>query len=139
MNTERQSADSAGNLDAEAISGSCHCGLVRFSFSRKAAGVLACHCADCHKMHGNFNAFLAVSADEVEMTGKESLTWYQSSKISRRAFCSVCGGRVLKEMTEAGRWLLSAGLIDGDTGRHNIRNLWEQSKPDWYDMPVANP
>jgi hypothetical protein len=90
-------------------------------------------------MHGNYNAFFAVPADQVDLAGKELLTWYQSSAASRRAFCSICGGRVLKEMTEAGRWLLSAGLIEGDTGRHIIRNLWEQSKPDWYDLPGAKP
>jgi hypothetical protein len=42
---------------------------------------------------------------------------------------------VLKEVTAAGRWLISAGLIDGPTGRQIIRNLWEQAKPDWYPLP----
>jgi 2-polyprenyl-6-methoxyphenol hydroxylase-like FAD-dependent oxidoreductase len=49
------------------------------------------------------------------------------------------GTRVLKEVTPAGRWLISAGLIDGPTGKRIIRNLWEQSKPDWYDLPAVAP
>jgi hypothetical protein len=115
----------------------CHCGRVRMTLPPGAAGVLACHCDDCHKMHGNFNAFLAVPAAEVEATGTEHLVWYQSSAAARRAFCATCGARMLKEVTEAGRWLISAGLIEGPTGRRIIRHLWAESKPDWYELPAV--
>jgi hypothetical protein len=86
-------------------------------------------------MHGNYNAFLAVAATDVTLSAEASLVWYQSSPASRRAFCGTCGGRVLKEVTAAGRWLISAGLIDGPTGKRIVRNLWEASKGDWYDLP----
>jgi hypothetical protein len=114
---------------------SCHCGKVHIDISAAAAGVLACHCGDCRKMHGNFNAFLAAPRADLTVTGEEALVWYQSSAASRRAFCGTCGARVVKEITAAGRWLVSAGLIDGPSGRRIVRNLWEQSKPDWYDLP----
>ncbi|MGL4196239.1 MAG: GFA family protein, partial [Allorhizobium sp.] len=109
----------------------CHCGKVHLTLPATAAGVLACHCDDCQKMHGNFNAFLAVPVVDVEATGTEHLVWYQSSAAARRAFCGTCGSRVVKEITAAGRWLVSAGLVDGPTGKRIIKNLWEQSKPDW--------
>lgn len=115
----------------------CHCGKVHLTLPATAAGVLACHCDDCQKMHGNFNAFLAVPMAEVEVTGTENLVWYQSSAAARRAFCATCGARVLKEVTEAGRWLISAGLIEGPTGRRIIKNLWAEAKPDWYDLPAV--
>ena len=115
----------------------CHCGKVHLTLPATAAGVLACHCDDCQKMHGNFNAFLAVPVADVEVSDAEHLVWYQSSAAARRAFCATCGARVLKEVTEAGRWLISAGLIEGPTGRHIIKNLWADSKPDWYDLPAV--
>ncbi len=115
----------------------CHCGKVHLTLPATAAGVLACHCDDCQKMHGNFNAFLAVPVVDVEVSGTEHLVWYQSSAAARRAFCATCGARVLKEVTEAGRWLISAGLIEGPTGRRIIKNLWADSKPDWYDLPAV--
>jgi hypothetical protein len=121
----------------DTLHASCHCGKVQISLPAVAVGVLACHCGDCQKMHGNFNAFLAVSQSEVELSGADALVWYQSSETSRRAFCGTCGGRVLKEVTAAGRWLISAGLVDGPVGKRIIKNLWEQSKPDWYDLPVT--
>ena len=118
---------------------SCHCGKVRISVPASAAGVLACHCGDCQKMHGNFNAFLAVPRDEVGVEGEAALVWYTSSAEARRAFCGTCGARVVKEITAAGRWLISAGLVDGPTGKRIMKHLWAPSKPDWYELPeVAN-
>lgn len=119
------------------LAGQCHCGAVKVKLPSASVGVLACHCGDCQKMHGNFNAFLAVPMGEVELTGADALVWYASSEVSRRAFCGICGARVLKEISAAGRWLIAAGLIDGPTGKRIIKNLWEQSKPDWYDLPVV--
>lgn len=124
---------------SEKLHASCHCGKVQVTIPATSVGVLACHCGDCQKMHGNFNAFLAVAQTEVELRGADALVWYQSSEASRRAFCGTCGGRVLKEVTAAGRWLISAGLVDGPTGKRIIRNLWEHSKPDWYDLPTTAP
>ena len=31
----------------------------------------------------------------------------------------------------------SAGVIDGPTGKRIMRNLWEPSKGDCYDLPVV--
>lgn len=118
---------------------SCHCGAVRLTLPADAAGVLACHCGDCQKMHGNFNAFLAAPIAGIAIEGEEALVWYQSSATARRAFCGTCGARVLKEVTPAERWLISAGLIDGPTGRRIVKNIWEQSQPDWYDLPAVTP
>ncbi|WP_431297862.1 GFA family protein [Tabrizicola sp. BL-A-41-H6] len=117
---------------------SCHCGRVHIDIPADAAGVLACHCGDCHKMHGNFNAFLAAPRADLMVRGEEALVWYQSSEASRRAFCGTCGARVVKELTTAGRWLVSAGLIDGPTGKRILKNLWAQSKPDWYSLPEVS-
>ena len=116
----------------------CHCGAVRLKVPNAAAGVLACHCQDCQRMHGNFNAFVAAPIDDITIEGADALTWYQSSDAARRAFCATCGGRVLKEVTAARRWLISAGLIDGLDDRKIIKNLWEASKPGWYDLPAIH-
>ena len=121
---------------SEKLEASCHCGAVRLGVPHEAVGVLACHCQDCQKLHGNFNAFLAVPRGLVALEGEDALVWYQSSAESRRAFCGTCGARVVKEVTAADRWLVSAGLLDGPSGRRIIKNLWGDSKPDWYDLPL---
>ena len=124
-------------MTTQRLTGRCHCGGVSFSLPASSAGIICCHCEDCRKMHGNYNAFLAAPAEEVTFSSDETLVWYQSGQETRRAFCKVCGGRVLKENTAQGRWLVSAGLIDGLTGKKIVRNVWEQSKGDWYDLPTV--
>jgi hypothetical protein len=126
-------------MSAQHLTGVCHCGGVAFTLPADSTGVLACHCEDCRKMHGNYNAMIAVPASDVTFTARATLTWYQSSPTARRAFCGTCGARVLKDIPAAGRYLISAGLIDGATGMHILKNLWETSKGDWYDLPVAAP
>jgi hypothetical protein len=123
---------------ANTLTATCHCQAVKLTLPAGAAGVLACHCSDCRKLHGNFNAFVAAPRAEIAIEGEAALVWRQTSETSRRAFCGVCGARVVKEITTAGRWLVSAGLIDGPTGKRIMKNLWEQSKPDWYDLPEAS-
>lgn len=126
-------------MTAPRLAGRCHCGGVAFTLPADATGVLACHCEDCRKMHGNYNAMIAVAAADVAFTASATLTWYQSSPSARRAFCGTCGGRVLKEIPAAGRYLISAGLIDGTTCKRILKNLWEGSKGDWYDLPEISP
>lgn len=115
----------------------CHCGAVRISLPAGAAGVLACHCDDCQRLHGNFNAFLAAARTDLVVTGEAAIHWYQSSAEAERGFCGTCGARVAKRVNGGSRWLVSAGLLTGPSGMHIIRNLWAESKPDWYDLPPA--
>ncbi|OWY04590.1 hypothetical protein B6V75_00075 [Thioclava sp. F1Mire-8] len=90
-------------------------------------------------MHGNFDAFVAVPRADMTVTREDAPVRCPSSADSRRAFCESCGARVAKEISAAGRWLVSAGLIDGFWGKRIIRNLWEQSKPDRCDLPEVTP
>lgn len=116
----------------------CQCGALSLTVPADATGVLACHCGDGQKLHGNFNAFLAAPRAAIAVSGEGALVWYQTSANSRRAFCGTCGARVVKEQTAVGRWLVSAGLIDGPTGKLIMKNLWAQSKPDWYALPEVH-
>ncbi len=61
----------------QSLTATCHCGAVHLELQSEPVGVLACHCSDCQKMHGNFNAFLAVPAGDVYVAGGDALVWYQ--------------------------------------------------------------
>lgn len=120
----------------ERLHGRCHCGQVSFSIPSDSAGVVACHCDDCRKMHGNYNAMLAAPRGDVQFQTDATLHWYASSDKARRGFCTVCGSRLFKDNLGSDRLMVSAGVIDGPTAKRIIRNLWEQSKGDWYDLPT---
>lgn len=118
------------------FTGQCHCGGVRYRIDGDAVGVITCHCRDCQQMHGNANAMLAAPKDSVTLEASATLTWYESSATAERGFCSRCGGRLFKRPRQGDRILVSAGTIDPPTGMKTIRNVWVESKGDWYEIPA---
>lgn len=127
-----------------ALVGSCHCGRVRITMPEDSAGVVACHCADCQKLHGNFFALLAADRRAVHWEGEEHIAWYHSSPANERSFCSHCGSRLAKRPVEGTRIMVSAGLFDRTLPRQIIKHLWEEQKPAWYrasqsEAPSAKP
>jgi hypothetical protein len=119
------------------MTGRCHCGGVRFRITGETQGVIACHCRDCQQMHGNYNVMVVAPRSAVTIESDSQLTWYASSDKARRGFCARCGGRLFKDILGGERLLVSAGTIDPPTGKRIIRNIWEQSKGDWYELPAV--
>lgn len=121
------------------IHGQCHCGSVRVSMPEDSAGVIACHCADCQKLHGNFFALLAADRAHVRWEGAEHIEWYRSSPANERGFCRRCGSRLAKRPVEGTRVMVSAGLFDRALPRAIQKNLWLEDKPRWYEAPRVGP
>jgi hypothetical protein len=119
------------------LEGTCHCGGVTVSVPDDAYGLIACHCGDCQKLHGNFFAMLAVATTDVTWGGKLPPQWYESSPVSQRAHCPRCGSRLAKRSTEGGRTLVSAGLFPRDLPRRIVRQVWSDSHPGWYELPAT--
>lgn len=115
------------------IEGQCHCGAVQFAVSG-GVGVINCHCKDCQQMHGNFNPMLAGPVAAVSFGSNETLVWYESSQSAKRGFCSKCGSRLFKRAGD--RMMVSMGAL-GDTGLRTMKNIWVESKGDWYDLPAV--
>jgi hypothetical protein len=74
----------------ETMSGSCHCGRVRFRVTADLSHVTECNCSICSKkgfLH------LIVSPERFELlSGKETLTTYRfNTGVARHTFCSICG------------------------------------------------
>jgi hypothetical protein len=86
---------------ASELVGACHCGKVRVHMPKESAGVIACHCIDCQKLHGNFFAFLAAERSAVRSEGEEHIHWYRSSAANERGFCKECGSRLAKRPSRA--------------------------------------
>ncbi len=118
------------------MEGSCHCGAVRVTLPDDAAGIVACHCEDCQRLHGNFFALLAAPAAAVTWSGEAHLRWYDSSPAARRAFCDVCGSRIAKKANGSDRMLVSAALFGRLPGRRIVKHLYGDSRPAWYDLPA---
>ena len=123
-------------MSTDALEGRCHCGAVTVRLSAGANfGVVACHCDDCQRMHGNFFALIATDQDQVAWTGEDDVEWYASSPSVRRGFCRGCGSRIAKRPVEGSKIMLSVGLFGGATGHRIRKHVWSESKPDWYALP----
>jgi hypothetical protein len=121
------------------LKGSCHCGAVSVRVPEDSIGVVACHCGDCQELHGNFFAMLVANKAEVVWEGIESIEAYRSSDTVQRTFCMKCGSRLAKVPDTSPKVMISAGLFDRTLPRRIIKNVWVESKPDWYDLPATNP
>lgn len=121
------------------LTGLCHCGAVRVQLPADSVGIIACHCSDCQKLHGNFFALLAAEADRVTWEGEDHIRWYRSSPENERAFCGHCGSRLAKRPVQGNRVMVSAGLFGRDLPRRVVKNLWLEDKPGWYEAPRTGP
>lgn len=119
------------------LEGRCHCGGVTVTIAADSPGVVACHCDDCQRLHGNFFALLAADASDVQWGGELLPQWYRSSPEAQRAHCPRCGSRLAKQADGAARTLVSAGLFGRHLPRRAVRDLHADSRPDWYAPPPA--
>ena len=122
-------------MSDEKLTASCFCGGVRFSIPASSIGIIACHCHDCQKMHGNYNVMLGAPRSEIVFEADATLTWFASSETAKRGFCANCGSRLFKDNLGLDRLMVSAGAINEPTGKTIIKNLWDASKGDWYALP----
>ena len=75
---------------AEAMTGGCACGRVRFTATIHDDDAYLCHCRMCQRATGSVSiAFKSMREADVEWAAEPD--WYQSSPIARRPYCRECG------------------------------------------------
>ncbi len=75
---------------AEAMTGGCACGKVRFAAQIDNDEAYLCHCRMCQRATGSISiAFKNVLKDDVAWDGEPD--WYVSSPIAQRPYCAACG------------------------------------------------
>jgi hypothetical protein len=79
--------------------GSCFCGAVELEVSGTPAAMGYCHCGSCRSWSGGpVNAFTLWQPDAVRITaGEEHVATFQKTPLSRRRYCTKCGGHLLAE------------------------------------------
>jgi hypothetical protein len=79
--------------------GSCFCGAVAVVASGDPLEMGYCHCSSCRAYSGApFVAFTLWKAEDVEVAeGRDLLGGFDKTGMSRRRFCSRCGGHLMAE------------------------------------------
>lgn len=115
--------------------GSCLCGDVSYQMLGAPRSVVGCHCNQCRKSSGHYVAATQVLSGQLVIEGSSSITWYQSSATAKRGFCKQCGSQLFWTETGSDKTSVMAGTIDGDTGLVLDRQIFTESKGDYYVLP----
>jgi len=115
-------------------SGACLCGAVRFRVTARLRDVVACHCGQCQRTHGNFAAYTAVDDEGLALDEDRGLAWFASSDKAKRGFCRECGASLFWKPAFASYTAIAAGCLDQPTGLTLVRHIFTEDKPDWYEI-----
>lgn len=75
---------------ADAMSGGCACGRVRYTAQIHDDDAYLCHCRMCQRSTGSVSiAFKSMKQADVKWESEPD--WYDSSPIAKRPFCGRCG------------------------------------------------
>ncbi len=124
---------------AEAHTGACLCGAVRIRTTGELRGVGYCHCSMCRKQTGHVFAATNIPDADLEVTGEESVAWFESSERARRGFCRTCGSALFWKMRDSDRIAVLAGLFDAPTGLKQAGHIFVAEKGDYYDITDGLP
>ena len=105
-------------------SGSCFCGTVRFTLNGEPEAMAYCHCNSCrHWSAGPVSAFTLWKPDALRVTqGTEHINTFNKNPgsddttvMSERQWCGVCGGHICTAHPTMGLIDVPAVVIDGLT------------------------
>jgi hypothetical protein len=119
--------------------GSCLCGAVTFEVTGTLPPPSACHCTQCRKHSGHFEASTDVPRSALTIRGSDKLTWYRSSERVRRGFCSICGSSLFWDPIQKDWTAIAMGAFDQPTNTKLARHIFVADKGDYYEIADALP
>jgi hypothetical protein len=114
--------------------GSCLCGAVSFRTRGALRGVIYCHCSQCRKQTGHFVAATSALDADIDISGRESLSWYAASDEAKRGFCRTCGSLLFWKREKADRTSIMAGAFDRPSGLEGDHHIFVADKGDYYEV-----
>jgi hypothetical protein len=110
-------------MDEDTVyNGSCFCGAVKFTLTGKPEAMAYCHCDSCrHWSAGPVSAFTLWKPEAIQVIeGADKITEFEKNPksaddtiVSRRKWCTVCGGHVFTEHPTMGLADVPAAVIGG--------------------------
>ncbi len=122
--------------------GSCLCGAVSFEVNCELPPPSACHCRECRKHSGHFEASADVPRSAVTIKSSEHITWYHSSNKVRRGFCKNCGSSLFWDPIDQQKhdWTaISLGAFDTATNTKLKQHIFVAEKGDYYEITDGLP
>ncbi len=115
--------------------GRCLCGAIHLELRGPLREVIVCHCVECRRYHGTSGAYTAVAREGLTVDDPEGLLrWFpgpESATGGERGFCGRCGSSLLWREPGSATYSVAAGVLDGPTGLHIGRHIWDEQRADW--------
>ena len=125
------------------ITGSCHCGAVRFTATIDPDEVKACHCTDCQILSGApLRGVVTVPIDRFALTGEVKSYVKVADSGNRRAqvFCPACGTPLYGAAeTNPTGVAIRLGCIDQRAELMPKLQIWSGSAVPWLSGLAAIP
>jgi hypothetical protein len=118
--------------------GSCLCGAVTFEVTGDLPAPSACHCTQCRKHSGHFEASTDLPRSNVTVRGSDKVTWYQTENV-RRGFCSTCGSSLFWDPVGKDWTAIAMGAFDTPTNAKLERHIFTANKGDYYEITDGLP
>jgi hypothetical protein len=119
--------------------GSCLCKTITFEVTGELPQPSACHCTNCRKHSGHFEASTDVPRSALTVFGSEFITWFQSSEKVRRGFCSKCGSSLFWDPIFKDWTAVAMGAFDGPTHTKLSKHIFVADKGDYYEISDGLP
>ncbi len=113
--------------------GQCMCGAVKLEARSAKNDVGACHCSQCRQWCSG--PFMTVECGtDIEFTGEESISVFDSSDWAERAFCNKCGSSLYYRLKGSGEYFVAAGLFGDTAGLKFSDQVFIDEKPAFYSF-----
>ena len=119
--------------------GGCQCGAVRYRAEGTLSDPHICHCRMCQKAAGNYFMPLAnVARDSFDITRGQP-SWFRSSHLVRRGFCSHCGTPLFYDMPDADFINITLGSLDDPDDVSPVYQAGVESRVLWFSRLAGLP
>jgi hypothetical protein len=121
------------------LQGGCLCRRHRYTVQMEKPEGYFCHCRMCQQAFGNvFATFINVSVPNVSWDTVPP-TYYASSRIARRGFCTNCGTPLSFQYLDADYMDLSVGSLDEPGAVHPTEHAGVEGRVANWSEPVSLP
>ncbi len=128
---------------ADAVTGGCQCGQVRYVIAARPDTIYCCHCRECQKQSASaFGMSVAVRLADVSFTGRLDC-WERPTDIGTRTrchYCPDCGSRVYHQGSASPEFAtIKAGSLDDTSWLAPGGHIWVSRKQPWVVLDPALP
>jgi len=119
------------------ITGSCHCGAIRYDAEVDPAVIRVCHCTDCQTFSGSaFRVSVRARPESLQIRSGTPRTYTKTAESgarSEQAFCDQCGTHLFGTVLGSSPLLCSIrlGTIHQRDQLRPVAQLWTRSRMPW--------